>query len=163
MGVDSGRLLYLSLASLCVVATRPRCGSSLLPGLCVKLDLEEWFDLFLLFLLFYFVVTEIWDPEHFYAFTFNFSSVQSLSRVRLCDPMSRSTPGLPVHHRLWSPPKPTPIASVMPTLSISLQSAPFFGCTLMWPKWIVFHRTELSALRFFFPLILKDPLLKKLR
>ena len=29
-----------------------------------------------------------------------FSSVQSLSRVRLCDPMDRSTPGLPVHHQL---------------------------------------------------------------
>ena len=29
-----------------------------------------------------------------------FSSVQSLSRVLLCDPMNRSTPGLPVHHQL---------------------------------------------------------------
>ena len=29
-----------------------------------------------------------------------FSSFQSLSRVRLCDPMNRSTPGLPVHHQL---------------------------------------------------------------
>ena len=29
-----------------------------------------------------------------------FSSVQSLSRVRLCDPMNRSTLGLPVHHQL---------------------------------------------------------------
>ena len=29
---------------------------------------------------------------------YQFSSVQSLSRVRLCDPMNRSTPGLPVHH-----------------------------------------------------------------
>ena len=29
-----------------------------------------------------------------------FSSVQSLSRVGLCDPMNRSTPGLPVHHQL---------------------------------------------------------------
>ena len=29
-----------------------------------------------------------------------FSLVQSLSRVRLCDPMNRSTPGLPVHHQL---------------------------------------------------------------
>ena len=28
------------------------------------------------------------------------SSVQSLSRVRLCDPMNRSTPGLPVQHQL---------------------------------------------------------------
>ena len=27
-------------------------------------------------------------------------TVQSLSRVRLCDPMNRSTPGLPVHHQL---------------------------------------------------------------
>ena len=29
-----------------------------------------------------------------------FSSVQSLSRVRLCNSMNRSTPGLPVHHQL---------------------------------------------------------------
>ena len=29
-----------------------------------------------------------------------FSSVQSISCVRLCDPMNRSTPGLPVHHQL---------------------------------------------------------------
>ena len=29
-----------------------------------------------------------------------FSSVQSLSRVRLCDHMNRSRPGLPVHHQL---------------------------------------------------------------
>ena len=29
-----------------------------------------------------------------------FSSVQSLSRVRLCDPMNCSTPGIPVHHQL---------------------------------------------------------------
>ena len=28
------------------------------------------------------------------------SSVQLLSRVRLCDPMNLSTPGLPVHHQL---------------------------------------------------------------
>ena len=30
----------------------------------------------------------------------HFSSVQSLSRVQLCDPMNCSTPGLPVHHQL---------------------------------------------------------------
>ena len=29
-----------------------------------------------------------------------FSSVQLLSRVRLCDPMNHSMPGLPVHHHL---------------------------------------------------------------
>ena len=32
--------------------------------------------------------------------TIQFSSVQSLSHVRLCDPMNHSTPGLPVHHQL---------------------------------------------------------------
>ena len=31
---------------------------------------------------------------------FQFSSVQSLSRVWLCDPMNCSMPGLPVHHQL---------------------------------------------------------------
>ena len=35
-----------------------------------------------------------------YLFCFQFSSVQSLSGARLCDPMNRSTPGLPVHHQL---------------------------------------------------------------
>ena len=29
-----------------------------------------------------------------------FSLVQLLSRVQLCDPMNCSTPGLPVHHQL---------------------------------------------------------------
>ena len=32
--------------------------------------------------------------------TIQFSPVQSLRHVRLCDPMKRSTPGLPVHHQL---------------------------------------------------------------
>ena len=31
---------------------------------------------------------------------FHFSSVHLLSRVRLCDPMNCSTPGLPIHHKL---------------------------------------------------------------
>ena len=35
-----------------------------------------------------------------FAFILCISSVQSLSRVRLCDPMNRTTPGLPVHHQL---------------------------------------------------------------
>ena len=33
-------------------------------------------------------------------YSVQFSSVQSLSRVQLCHPMNRSTPGLPVHHQL---------------------------------------------------------------
>ena len=31
---------------------------------------------------------------------FQFSSVQSLNCIQLCDPMDCSTPGLPVHHQL---------------------------------------------------------------
>ena len=31
------------------------------------------------------------------------ASVQSLSRVRLCDPMDCSTPGFPVHHQVLEP------------------------------------------------------------
>ena len=36
------------------------------------------------------------------AFSINYSDVvvRSLSRVRLCNPMNRSMPGLPVHHQL---------------------------------------------------------------
>ena len=38
---------------------------------------------------------------YWYITHFQFSSVQSLSRVRLfCDPMDCSTPGFPVHHQL---------------------------------------------------------------
>ena len=43
-----------------------------------------------------------------------FSSVQSLSRVWLCNPRNRSTPGLPVHHQLPDSPKPMSIESMMP-------------------------------------------------
>ena len=36
-------------------------------------------------------------PMHYWV---QFSSVQSLSDVQLCNPMDRSTPGIPVHHHL---------------------------------------------------------------
>ena len=42
-----------------------------------------------------------------------FSSVQSLSRVWLCNPMNHSTPGLPVHHNSQNSPRLTSIESVM--------------------------------------------------
>ena len=35
-----------------------------------------------------------------FKYSFQFTSVQSLRHVQLCDPMNRSTPGLPVHHQL---------------------------------------------------------------
>jgi len=43
----------------------------------------------------------LWRELHSQSVTdFCLSSVQSLSRVRLCDCMNCSTPGLPVHHQL---------------------------------------------------------------
>ena len=51
-----------------------------------------------------------------------FSSVQLLSRVRLCNPMNHSTPGLPVHHQL-----PELIQThVHPAISSSV--VPFSSC-----------------------------------
>ena len=50
------------------------------------------------------------------------SSVQLLSRVQLCDPMNRSTPGLPVHHQLPEFTKHTSIESVMLTSHFILSS-----------------------------------------
>ena len=44
-----------------------------------------------------------------------FSSVQSLSRVRLCDPMNHSTPGFHVHHQIPEFTQTTCIESVMPS------------------------------------------------
>ena len=47
-------------------------------------------------------------------------SVQSLSCVRLCDPMNCRTPGLPVHHKLRSSLKLMSIKSVMPSSHLIL-------------------------------------------
>ena len=44
-----------------------------------------------------------------------FSSVQSLNCVRLCDPMNRSTPGLPIHHQLLEFTQLMSTESVMPS------------------------------------------------
>ena len=58
------------------------------------------------------------------------SSVQSLSRVRLCDPMNCSTPGLPVHRQL---PEFTQTHAhrvgdaIQPSVSIKLEFKPLEG------------------------------------
>ena len=44
-----------------------------------------------------------------------FSSVQLLNCVRLCDPMNRSTPGLPVHHQLPELPELMSIEPLKPS------------------------------------------------
>ena len=51
---------------------------------------------------------------------FLFSSVQLLSHVRLFVTPNRNTPGLPVHHQLWSSPRLMCIESVMPSSHLIL-------------------------------------------
>ena len=50
------------------------------------------------FQMFKLVLEKAEEPETKLPTSAQFSSVQSLSRVQLFDPMNRSTPGLPVHH-----------------------------------------------------------------
>ena len=52
--------------------------------------------------------------------TIQFSSIQSLSRVQLCDPMNYSTPGLQSITNHGNPPKPMSTESVMPTSHLIL-------------------------------------------
>ena len=54
------------------------------------------------------------------AILYQFSSVQSLSRVRLCNPMDCSTPGLPVPHQLPESTQTHVIESVMPSKHLIL-------------------------------------------
>ena len=53
--------------------------------------------------------------NNFFQIFIQFSSVQLLSRVRLCDPMNHSTLSLLSITNSWSPPKPMSIESVMPS------------------------------------------------
>ena len=59
-------------------------------------------------------------PSSYFIKKFQFSSVQLLSRVRLCDPMNHSTPDLPVHYQLPSLLKRKFIQSVMPSSHLIL-------------------------------------------
>ena len=77
-----------------------------------------------------------------------FSSVQSLSHVWLCDPMNHSTPGLPVHHQLLESPKPMSIESVMPSNHLIL-CCPLLLLPSIFPSIIVFSNE--SALRIRWP------------
>ena len=54
------------------------------------------------------------------------SSVRSLNRVRLCDPMDSSTPGLPVHHQLLTYSNSCPLVgdAIQPFYLLSSPSAP---------------------------------------
>ena len=73
------------------------------------------------------------------------SSVQLLSRVRLCDPINHSTPGLT---NSWSPPKLMSIESVMPSNHLIL-CHPLLLLPSIFPSMRVFSNE--SALRIRWP------------
>ena len=74
--------------------------------------------------------------------SFQFSLVAQ-SCLTLCDPMNCSTPGLPVHHQLRSPPKPMSIESVMPSNHLIL-CHPFLLPSIF-PRIRVFQMSQLFA------------------
>ena len=81
--------------------------------------------------------------------TLQLSSVQSLSRVRLFEtPMDCSTPGLPVHHQLWSLPKLMSIGLVTPSNHLIL-CRPFLLLPSIFPSIRVF--SDESALHIRWP------------
>ena len=66
----------------------------------------------------------------------------------LCNPMNRSTSGLPVHHHSRSPPKPMSIESVMPSNHLIL-CRPLLFLPPIFPSFRVFSNE--SALRVRWP------------
>ena len=76
-------------------------------------------------------------------FLFQFNSV-SQSCLTLCDPMNRSTPGLPVYHQVLSLPKLTSIESVMPSSDLIL-CRPLLHPLSIFPSFRVFSN-ELALL-----------------
>ena len=75
-------------------------------------------------------------------YAFQFSSVESLSRVRLCDPMNHSTPGLPVHHQLLESTQ-THVHQVGDAISSS--AIPFSSCPQSFPESGSFPMSQLFA------------------
>ena len=83
-----------------------------------------------------------WSTWRSESLSFQFSSFQLLSHVRLCDPMNRSTPGLPVHHQL-----PEPTQTHFHWVSDAIQpshplSSPFSSCPQSFPVSGPFHMCQ---------------------
>ena len=79
-------------------------------------------------------------------YSVQFSSVGQ-SYPTLCDPMNHSTPGLPVHHHLWSSPKPTSIESVMPSNHLIL-CHPLLLLPSIFPSLRVFSNESALCIRW---------------
>ena len=75
-----------------------------------------------------------------------FSSVTQ-SRPTLCDPMNHSMPGLPIHHQLWSQPKPMSIELVMPSHHLIL-CCPFLLLPSIFSSMRVFSNESALCIRW---------------
>ena len=74
----------------------------------------------------------VWEPS--------FVAVQSLSHVRLCDPMNSSTPGFPVHHHLPELAQTHVHDAIQPSYSLSSPSPPALNISqhqglFQWVRW----------------------------
>ena len=83
-----------------------------------------------------------------YVATWNKDNIQFGSVAQSCptlrDPMNCSTPGLPVHHCSWSPPKPMSIESLMPPNHL-ISVVPFSSCPQSFPASGSFPMSQLFA------------------
>ena len=89
----------------------------------------------------------IYQVSHKGSPTLQFSSVQSVSHVRLCDPMDCSTPCLPVHYLLLSLPKLVSIESVMPSNHLIL-CHPLLLLPSIFPSIRVFSNESVLCMRW---------------
>ena len=81
------------------------------------------------------------------AYSVQFSSVQSISRVRLCDPMDCSMPGFPVHHQLPELTQLMSIELVMPSNHLLL-CRPLLLLPSIFPSIRVFSSESVLRIRW---------------
>ena len=99
------------------------------PWCCKELDMTEQLTVacFLMFTAALLTIVKIWKQPDGHQ---QISSVQSLSRVQLWDPMDHSMPGLPVHHELLESTQ-THVHwvrdAIQPSLPLSSPSPPAFN------------------------------------
>ena len=86
-----------------------------------------------------------WTVCHTMNYTLICWSVQSLSRVWLCDPMNRSMPGLPVHHQL---PKSTQTHVHRVGDAILILCRPLFLLPSIFPSIRVFSNESALCIRW---------------
>ena len=86
---------------------------------------------------------------HKYTDTWNYICISSVAQLclTLCDPMDCSTPGLPVHHQLWSLLKLISIELVVPSYHLIL-CCPLLLPPSIFPSIMVFSKESTLCIRW---------------